>query len=245
MGSGERVESADGSATSSFREFRNKNVFTPWGLSGELTERQFKAIRFLDKELSVYPWYQGLSVFGSTMFGYGHTTDDDVSDVDIIPMCSKKYDPNVYAELMKAERRLTQEAKERFGVEVSIQDLADVSRMHDTLLPGRTIYASDVNVYAMEALSYWVTQVGTSRKPGRAGIWRRKYRELCSTLTPQLRTGLKQKLLTTLHDRDLNREAKMEKRIPGYRDATQSEKDKTRRQRLRMWENRINELFGL
>lgn len=232
----------------SFRELRNSNLFNPWALSPELTERQFKAIQHIDKRLEKFRWYQGISVFGSTMFGYSRVIQsgdsEKDSDIDIFPLVDFNEKTFVYNEVRATLRALEYEVFDTYHLQVNFQNLVNISRMHDEVSDA-TIKAPQVNMAALEALSYWTTQNGTESNPGRVRKWLSKYRKLCGGLTPRVRETLKRNLVERLVDRDLGRESKIEDRIAGYKEASDPEKLLTLKARRKLWSHRVSKLFGL
>lgn len=232
----------------SFRAFREKYLFNPFGLSREHSESQFKAIRYIDRKLSAYSWYQGLSVFGSTMYGYSRGSGSEIdsvsaSDIDIVPVVNVNDTSYVFSTVREIIKQTVRGAK-RHGVTVHLQGPIDSSRLSDTV-QNREVLAQDVNMDALVVLSQWTTQNGTTASPGKIGIARQRYRQFLKTLSPQVRGTIKRNLVDRLVSWDLPREATIEGRIDGYKGASHDEKDVTKRARQELWSRRVESLFGL
>lgn len=232
-----------------FRNFRDANLFNPFSPSLEHSKKQFETVQLIDKALSKFSWYQGLSVFGSTMFGYSRSDtdvagEDGSSDIDIFILVDKGDATFPGLQMGRLLRSVTQDIVSEKNQEISIHGWVDVSRLY-TNPPGGTLHASDVNLLALEALSFWSTQVGAKRRPGKILAWREKYKHFCSTLEPRVRETLRRRLVRALVDRDEKREPKIEKHIAGYKDASHGVKMQTLRARQALWSARVHQLFGL
>lgn len=245
-------------ATHDWMQRRTTDLFHPWDAFGGENTEAWEFIRSLDKKLSRYPWYVGLSPFGSTLKGYSTSA----SDVDLTILYDGGLVPED-VEVLETVHQVAEAVNRQNASSVACREIIpeDVSLGLLRLGQDEEPFVidpdqADVSVRSLAhlleriarvlaAMSWWTTQVGTEGHPGKVARWRQKYRSMLEGFSSDVRSKLRTSLLAMIAFDDEGNPEKIGKIFPGYASVPAEERAGVSRSRLKMWEDRINKLFGL
>ena len=201
----------------------DEKLYVPRSFEGEKSEKFFEVLRFIEDELTAYPWFIGIAPYGSQTKGYSN----EESDIDLYVFCDNTFttsDSDIVAALRK-------NVKEKYHIELHLHtDTKDEKFIKHAFNEPGLAYAAG-NIVKMFS--------GLAIGPG-IEILRKDISEAFQSASAQTRQEILDETLKKIWGQESESAQKITERLTHDSHATQEIIEK----RMQLWKKRLENLWG-